>query len=133
MIEGPGAGSTFGRNVSPVPARLATIPKSLGGLIGSFDTQRILLLWSAAGGAVSGLPNSTPSMSPFLLNTWALPEPSPVKPVRAHAGSAPVSILVTHGWVSAGGDAARCGFSLQAPSRSTGISTAADRFIERSS
>ena len=59
----------------------------------------------SAGGALSSPPNSTPRMSPPRLITCGMPLPSPLKPARAHSGSASVLTSGRHGRAADGGPA----------------------------
>src|SRR6478752_4083597 len=85
MMEGPGAPSTT-RVVVADPSWSVAVMWS-DESASTRETHRILLLWSADGGAVSGWAKRIAAMAPSSPSTYGMRGCGSEKPVRAHSGS----------------------------------------------
>src|SRR3954465_6916380 len=85
MIEGPGPPSTTRVAVADPSASVAVMRSDEPSATG--ETQRILLLWSAGGGAGSGWAQRIAAMSPPSPGTYGIRGRGSVNPVRAQSGS----------------------------------------------
>src|SRR4051812_27717980 len=109
ISEGPGPPMTRRSTATSDPFRVAWMRRSGDGvwLAAGVDgagaaTQRILFPRSAAGGAVSGSPKTTPTIAPRAPRTCGTDWPGGLNPVRAHVGNGVTRTADAHDKACAG-------------------------------